>query len=50
LRDFQLVKLGVDALAVVVLGFVIPFAGGLGLTLAVGHPRIEASDFWFWPW
>jgi Kef-type K+ transport system membrane component KefB len=42
LHDFQLTKVGVDALLVAVLGVIVPFAGGLGLTLAVGHPHIEA--------
>ena len=42
LRDFQLTKVGLDALIVAVMGVVVPFFCGLGIMLAVGNPHIEA--------
>lgn len=42
LRDFQLTRIGIDALAPAMLGVVLPFAGGLCVMLAIGHPWVEA--------
>ena len=42
LRDFQLTKVGLDALIVAVLGVIIPFFCGLGIMVAVGYPHVEA--------
>ncbi|MBL0159900.1 MAG: cation:proton antiporter [Bryobacterales bacterium] len=42
LRDFRLTKVGANALAVAVVGVVVPFLAGWGLMVALGHPRIEA--------
>ncbi|MGA2327173.1 MAG: cation:proton antiporter [Bryobacteraceae bacterium] len=42
LKDFQLTKLGFDALMVAVLGVIVPFLGGWGLMAAMGHSHIES--------
>jgi Kef-type K+ transport system membrane component KefB len=42
LKDFQLTKVGPDALLVAVSGVVVPFLGGWGLMAAIGHPQIES--------
>ncbi len=42
LRDFQLTKVGLDALIVAVLGVLIPFFCGLAIMVAVGHQHVEA--------
>lgn len=42
LKDFQLTKVGFDALMVAVLGVVVPFLGGWALMAALGHPHVES--------
>lgn len=41
LRDFQLTKVGLDALAVAVLGVVVPFLAGWGIMAAWSYPHVE---------
>ncbi len=42
LRDFKLTRIGRDALLPAMLGVALPFAGGAGVMLAIGHPSVEA--------
>jgi Kef-type K+ transport system membrane component KefB len=42
LKDFNLTRVGADALMVAVAGVVLPFAGGYGLMAALGHSSMEA--------
>jgi Kef-type K+ transport system membrane component KefB len=42
LRDFQLTRIGADALLPAILGVILPFGGGLAVMLAIGHPSVEA--------
>ena len=39
----ELAKVGAPALAVALAGMVLPFAGGYGVTLALGHPILTAT-------
>lgn len=43
LKDFKLMRVGWDALAIAVLGVVLPFVLGRQIMLALGHPQIEAA-------
>ena len=43
LADFKLMRVGWDALAIAVLGVVLPFVLGRQIMLALGHPQIEAA-------
>ena len=42
LRDFHLARVGLDALAVAVLGVALPFLAGMGLMVALRQPYVEA--------
>lgn len=43
LKDFKLMRVGWDAIAIAVSGVIVPFLLGRGILLALGHPSIEAT-------
>lgn len=43
LKDFKLLRVGWDALAVAVLGVMLPFIVGRQIMLALGYPQLEAA-------
>jgi Kef-type K+ transport system membrane component KefB len=42
LKDFQLTKVGFDALMVAVAGVIVPLLGGWAFMAALGHPHVES--------
>ncbi len=42
LQDFKLMRVGWDAIAIAVVGVIIPFVVGRQIMLALGHPQLEA--------